>query len=103
MRAHVGKPILSLKMGFGGQRTEFGGCEWFLPAGEEPHPLAPPKQQMSKARAAHFRPLCGCAFQDLPFKELLTDHPAPSCSDNHAVAAGDKVFKLSPKPRIWFE
>lgn len=62
------KLILFLKMGFGGQRTEFGGRGWSLLTDEEPHPLAPAKQQVSKAGAAHFRPLWGGAFQDLPFQ-----------------------------------
>lgn len=51
------KLILFLKMGFGGQRTEFGGRGWSLLTDEEPHPLAPAKQQVSKAGAAHIRPL----------------------------------------------
>lgn len=49
--------ILFIKMGFGGQRTEFGGRGWSLLADEEPYPLAPAKQQVSKAGAAHIRPL----------------------------------------------
>lgn len=107
------KLILFLKMGSGGQRTEFGGRGWSLLTDEEPHPLAPAKQQVSKAGAAHFRPLWGVLSRISLSKELLTDHPAPSCPADHAVTGWGhnsrlsreegQGFKLSSKRRIWIE